>query len=153
MGYLNGVPFTWTLGLWPLWLFVNVAVLTVFAVWDALALRREPAPPAPADKGEPIRIDGKINFLFLVGIMAAVLISADWLPPRMDRLWEVCGGEAVMLVMAALSLYFTPRALREANRFTWAPITEVAILFAGIFVTMVPGALELLEARMAGNSA
>ncbi len=146
MGYLNGVPFTWTLGLWPLWLFVNAAVLAVFFAWDALALRREPAAPGPVSKGEPIRIDGKINFLFLAGIMAAVLVSADWLPPRMDRLWEVCGGEMVMLAMAALSLYFTPRALREANRFTWAPITEVAILFAGIFVTMVP-ALELLEAH------
>ena len=146
MGYLNGVPFAWTLGLWPMWLFVNAAVLGVFVVWDALALRREPAPPAPSGEGEPIRIDGKINLLFLAGIMAAVLISADWLPPKLDRLWEICGGEIMMLVMAALSLWFTPRALREANRFTWAPITEVAILFAGIFVTMVP-ALELLEAH------
>jgi len=146
MGYLNGVPFTWTLRLWPEWLFANGAVLAVFLAWDALARRREPAPPAPSGKGEPIRIDGKINLLFLAGIMAAVLVAADWLPPKLDRLWEVCGGEAVMLAMAALSLYFTPRALRQANRFTWAPITEVAILFAGIFVTMVP-ALQLLEAH------
>ena len=145
------MPFAWTLGLWPMWLFVNAAVLGVFVVWDALALRREPALPAPSGEGEPIRIDGKINLLFLAGIMAAVLISADWLPPKLDRLWEICGGEIMMLVMAALSLWFTPRALREANRFTWAPITEVAILFAGIFVTMVP-ALELLD-RTGGNSA
>ncbi len=146
MGYLNGVPFTWTLQLWPEWLFVNGVVLAVFAAGDVLALRRESPPPAPAGQGEPVRIDGKINLLFLAGIMLAVLASADWFPPKMDRLWEVCGGEVVMLAMAALSLYFTPRALREANRFTWAPITEVAILFAGIFVTMVP-ALDLLEAH------
>ena len=144
MGYLNGVPFTWTLGLWPLWLLVNAAVLGAFIAWDALALRREPAPPPPTGNREPIRVEGKINLLFLAGVMAAVLVSAEWLPPKLDRLWEMCGGEAVMLAMAALSLRLTPRALREANRFTWAPITEVAILFAGIFVTMVP-ALQLLE--------
>ena len=46
MGYLNGVPFAWTLGLWPQWLFVNGVVLAVFVVWDALALRREPTPLA-----------------------------------------------------------------------------------------------------------
>ena len=144
MGYLNGVPFAWTLGLWRQWLFVNGVVLAVFVVWDALALRREPTPLASVGNEDPIRVDGKINFLFLAGVMAAVLIGADWMPPVLDRLWEICGGELMMLVMAVLSLYFTPRTLREANRFTWAPITEVAVLFAGIFVTMVP-ALQLLE--------
>jgi len=145
MGYLHGVPFTWTLRLWPQFLVVNGLVLAVFVVWDALALRREPAvQPAPAENREPFRLDGKINLLLLVGIMAAVLIESDWLPPKVDRVWSLFGSEALMLLMAFLSLRLTPRALREANGFTWAPITEVAILFAGIFVTMVP-ALELLQ--------
>jgi len=145
MGYLNGVPFTWTLGLWREYLFVNGTVLAVFVVWDALALRREsPAPALPAEKREPFRVDGKVNLLLLAGIMGAVLIESDWLPPKLDYLWELVGGELLMLAMAGLSLYLTPRALRAANGFTWAPITEVAILFAGIFVTMVP-ALQLLE--------
>jgi Na+/H+ antiporter NhaD/arsenite permease-like protein len=147
MGYLNGVPFAWTLWLWREHLVVNGLVLAVFIVWDALALRREPSQSAPAAaRPEPIRLDGKINLLFLAGIMAAVLIEADWLPPRLDYLWELFGGELIMLVMAGLSLRFTPRELRAANGFTWAPISEVAILFAGIFVTMVP-ALQLLQAH------
>jgi Na+/H+ antiporter NhaD/arsenite permease-like protein len=145
MGYLHGVPFTWTLSLWPQYLLVNGLVLGVFIVWDALALRREATAPAPpTDSPEPVRLEGKINLLFLAGVMAAVLVEADWLPPKLDRMWEVLGGELLMLIMACLSLRFTPSALRQANGFTWAPITEVAILFAGIFVTMVP-ALQLLE--------
>ncbi len=147
MGYLNGVPFTWTLGLWAEYLVVTGSVLAVFVVWDARALRDEPpVSVVPTEKPEPVRLDGKINLLFLVGIMGAVLIESESLPPLLDRLWKLFGGELVMLLMAGLSLYFTPRGLRAANGFTWAPITEVAILFAGIFVTMVP-ALQLLEAH------
>jgi Na+/H+ antiporter NhaD/arsenite permease-like protein len=155
MGYLNGVPFTWTLGLWPEYLVVNGLVLGVFVVLDARALRGEPASTQPvswtgeegalpASKPEPVRLGGKLNLLFLAGIMGAVLIESDWLPTRLDQLWELFGGELFMLAMAGLSLYFTPRALRDANGFTWTPITEVAILFAGIFITMVP-ALDLLQ--------
>jgi Na+/H+ antiporter NhaD/arsenite permease-like protein len=145
MGYLHGVPFTWTLRLWPEYVFANGTLLAIFYVWDALALRREqPAFMQPAENLQPLRVDGKINLVFLAGIMAAVLVQADWLPPTLDRFWELLGGEAVMLLMAYLSLRLTPRELRAANSFTWAPITEVAILFAGIFVTMVP-ALLLLE--------
>jgi Na+/H+ antiporter NhaD/arsenite permease-like protein len=147
MGYLNGVPFTWTLGLWPEYLVVVGLVLGVFIVWDALVLRREPPAPAqPTRMPAPIGLDGNINLLFLAGIMGAVLIESDWFPETLDRLWKLFGGELVMLAMAGLSLYFTPRTLREANGFTWAPITEVAILFIGIFITMVP-ALQLLEAN------
>jgi Na+/H+ antiporter NhaD/arsenite permease-like protein len=79
------------------------------------------------------------------GIIAAVLIEADWFPQTLDHLYELFGSELLMLIMAGLSLWFTPRSLRAANGFTWAPIREVAILFAGIFITMVP-ALQLLEA-------
>jgi Na+/H+ antiporter NhaD/arsenite permease-like protein len=147
MGYLNGVPFTWTLGLWPEYLVVLGLVLGVFIVWDTVTLHREPTTtPQPAKIPGPIGLDGKINLLFLAGIMGAVLIESDWLPGTLDCLWSLFGGELLMLMMAGLSLYFTPRSLREANGFTWAPITEVAILFVGIFITMVP-ALQLLEAN------
>jgi Na+/H+ antiporter NhaD/arsenite permease-like protein len=145
MGYLSGVPFTWTLNLWPQFLVVNGIVLAVFVVWDTMALRREPPMPRlPADQIRPVRLHGMINLLFLAGIMVAVLIESGWLPQSLDWLWELFGSELLMLVMALLSLRLTPQALRTDNGFTWAPITEVAILFAGIFVTMVP-ALQLLE--------
>ncbi|MFO0970215.1 MAG: sodium:proton antiporter [Gemmataceae bacterium] len=149
MGYLNGVPFPWTFQLWPHFLVVNGLVLAVFVVWDARALRREAtAAVATGESGaaapQPFRLDGMINLLFLTGIMLAVVVEADWLPAGLDKLWGPCGSEALMLAMALLSLWLTPGSLREDNGFTWAPITEVAILFAGIFVTMVP-ALDLLE--------
>lgn len=145
MGYLHGVPFTWTLSLWPEYLVVVGLVLGVFVVWDARALRGEPPAPAlPAATPQPVRLNGTLNLLFLAGIMAAVLIEADWMPQALGRLYQLFGSELLMLAMAGLSLYFTPRALRAANGFTWAPITEVALLFLGIFITMVP-ALQLLE--------
>jgi Na+/H+ antiporter NhaD/arsenite permease-like protein len=148
MGYLNGVPFTWTLGLWPEYLCATGLVLAAFLVWDYLALRGEAPAPAlpPQAPPEPVRLEGTINLVFLAGIIGAVLVESSWFPQTIDGLWELFGGELVMLAMTALSLRFTPSVLREANGFTWAPITEVAILFAGIFVTMVP-ALQLLEAH------
>lgn len=138
MGYLNNVPFTWTLTLWPQYVVAVGAVLAIFAVWDALALRGETAPLLLA-KPEPVRLEGQVNFLFLAGILGAVLFTADWLP-----LWDLFGGELFMLLMGYLSWRNTPKELRAVNGFAWAPIVEVAILFAGIFVTMVP-ALQLLE--------
>ena len=152
IGYLNGVPFTWTLGLWPEYLVVVGLVLGVFLVWDILALRGArhvthlPDETRKHNGAEPVGVDGTINLLLLAGIMAAVLIESHWFPETLDRLWNLFGGELLMLVMAGLSLYFTPRTLRVANSFTWAPISEVAILFAGIFITIVP-ALQLLEAH------
>jgi Na+/H+ antiporter NhaD/arsenite permease-like protein len=147
MGYLHGVPFFWTLGLWPMYLMVLALVLGVFVAWDLLALRREPS-GASRDSASARRragvVDGKINLLFLAGIMVAVIFDARWISDELDAWWKMFGGELLMLAMAGLSLYFTPRQLREANGFTWAPITEVAILFIGIFITMVP-ALQLLE--------
>lgn len=149
MGYLHGVPFTWTLGLWPEYLVVNGLVLGVFVVWDAIASRGEPRSTmieasAPGMPRKLLRLEGSINFLFLVGIIAAVLVDPHWFPQSIERFWKLFGSELLMLTMASLSLRLTSRQLRVANGFTWAPITEVAILFAGIFVTMVP-ALQLLH--------
>jgi len=158
LGFLNGVNFGWTLRLWPQWLLVNSIVLCVFLVWDAVTARRE----APADLADPtpregLNLGGNINFLFLSGIVLAALLQAGRLadfvqaqlnhlfpcpPLQLHRPWP----EAIMAAMAVLSLVCTPRGIRSDNRFTWGPILEVAILFAGIFVTMVP-ALELLKAN------
>jgi Na+/H+ antiporter NhaD/arsenite permease-like protein len=138
MGYLNDVPFFWTLHLWPEYLVAIGLVLMVFFVWESLALR---GTKPSAVKEEPIRLDGNINLLFLGGILAAVVVECDWLP-----MWDLFGGELTMLVLAVLSLWLTPKKLRQDNNFNWRPVVEVAIVFAGVFVTMVP-ALQLLEAR------
>jgi Na+/H+ antiporter NhaD/arsenite permease-like protein len=166
VGYLHGVPFAWTLGLWPMYLVVLGLVLAVFLAWDAVVRvlpsrlrgrgaggegahypRHHPSPLTPLPQGERgavFGLDGKINLVFLAGIIGAVLIDSRWFPGVLESCWKVFGGEMLMLAMAVMSLIFTPREMREANAFNWAPIREVAILFLGIFITMVP-ALNLLE--------
>jgi Na+/H+ antiporter NhaD/arsenite permease-like protein len=136
LGYLIGVPFTWTLRLfWP-WLFTVTLVLLVYAAWD----RREHAREAVGDlkrdfyEVRPLRIAGKDNLVLLVGVLGAVaLLDAPW-------------RELAIVGLAILSYRLTDPELRKANRFTFQPILEVAALFAGIFVTMLP-ALDILKAR------
>jgi Na+/H+ antiporter NhaD/arsenite permease-like protein len=143
LGFLSGVPFFWTLALWPHWIMVNGIVLAIFLVWDTLAYRREDSAvrTAEAQGAEPLHLKGWLNVALLAGIIAGVLLQAE-LPAPTGEL----AGAMVMLLMAGLSLWQTPKGFREANGFTWGPILEVAILFLGIFVTMVP-ALELLGAH------
>ncbi len=137
LGYLKGVPFTWTLGLYPEWLVTLAIVLGIFFVWDRRAYAKERPEDLKLDllDYEPVRITGKINMLFLLGVVASVFFQVG-APYR----------ELIMAAMAGLSLAFTKKALRRENGFTFYPISEVAIIFAGIFVTMVP-LLTILEAR------
>ncbi len=146
LGFLNGVPFEWTLRLLPEWAFANVAIIAIFLVVDTVYHRREKAPDPGAPPVSPgararerFRIEGGVNFLFLLGVVAAIYFSGRFRPPPGVQ-------EAAMLAMAGLSLALSPRAARTANRFGWHPIVEVAVLFAGIFVTMIP-ALVILNAR------
>jgi Na+/H+ antiporter NhaD/arsenite permease-like protein len=137
LGYLKGVPFLWTLGLYPEWLIMLAVVLAVFFVWDTLAYRKEAAADLALDRTmiAPLRVGGLVNLFFVAGVVLAVAFRV----PSPYR-------EIVMLAMAILSLVFTRKELRVQNRFTFGPIVEVAILFAGIFVTMVP-LLMLLHAH------
>ena len=146
LGFLEGVDFFWTLSLWPVWLVGVGSVLAVFCLWDAVRWRHEPPIPAPTAE-DTLRVRGLINVLFLAGILAAVLLQSEkvaggW---TLERPWPAL----VMLAMAGLSLLATPGKLRAANDFSWGAMIEVAVLFAGIFVTMVP-ALELLKHPPAG---
>jgi Na+/H+ antiporter NhaD/arsenite permease-like protein len=136
LGYLAGVPFAWTLRLLPEWLFTVALVLAVYVVWDGRERARETVADLKRDFYEvrPLRIAGKENLVLLLGVLAAVaLLQAPW-------------RELVIVGLAIVSHNRTDRALHEANRFTFRPILEVAALFAGIFVTMLP-ALDLLRAR------
>jgi len=139
LGFLQGVPFDWTLGLWPQWLMVNGALLVVFAVWDRRADRVDkPNAFHPAKVGPtgPLRLEGwKWNLPLMLGV-AGVVLAKTLVPFPF--------GELGMLGLTGLSLAKTAKPLREANGFSWGPMAEVAILFAGIFVAMVP-ALALLE--------
>jgi Na+/H+ antiporter NhaD/arsenite permease-like protein len=152
LGFLKGVPFFWTLRLWPHWLLTNALVLLIFLIWDTRAYRRERPEQIAEDvrRIEPLRVRGLYNLLFLAGILAGVLLQAtnfhNWLSQHFDcpdpQFFKL-GGTLLMAAMAFASWLSTPRPLRKDNGFTWGPIIEVAVLFAGIFVTMVP-ALNLL---------
>jgi Na+/H+ antiporter NhaD/arsenite permease-like protein len=136
LGYLQGVPFTWTLRLLVPWLFTVSLVLAVYVLWDRRAHAMEARADLKRDFYEvrPLRIAGKENFALLLGVLAAVaFLRAPW-------------REAAIVGLSVLSWKRTDPGLHEANRFTFHPILEVAALFAGIFVTMLP-ALHILQAR------
>jgi Na+/H+ antiporter NhaD/arsenite permease-like protein len=136
LGYLKGVPFFWTLRLFPAWLLTSGTLLAIYYLWDRRAHAREAGIDIERDRREvqPLRVAGSANLLLLAGVLVSVLLfQSPW-------------REIAMLALAVISLARTPRALREANHFTFHPIQEVAVLFAGIFVTMLP-ALDFLRAR------
>jgi Na+/H+ antiporter NhaD/arsenite permease-like protein len=138
LGFLKGVPFRWTLQLWPQWLFVNGVLLVIFNVWDQWALNKDERelPGSQHEEvlmHEPLRVQGAVELLALVGVLATVLM----------------GGSALIVALLAVIGYLGGSAeRREKNAFTWGPIIEVAILFAAIFVTMAP-MLEILNANAA----
>jgi len=150
LGFLKGVPFEWTFGLWKPWLAVNGLLLVIFNVWDQAVLHREEKerPGAQLEEvmeHERLRIDGAWNFLFLLGIVATIYGAGRGLASA-GAPWRYGVQEGLMLACSLAAWLTTARHLREANRFAFAPIVEVAALFAGIFATMTP-ALLILNAR------
>jgi Na+/H+ antiporter NhaD/arsenite permease-like protein len=146
LGFLRGVPFAWTLRLVGPWALVNGVLLLVFHVLDRVYAAREPV-AAPADTAVPLELQGRLNLLWLLGVVATVFVVGGYgekliaAPALRFAAQVVC-----MLVFGGLSLATTPRRVHEANRFSWAPIIEVAVVFIGVFLTMVP-ALSFLGER------
>jgi Na+/H+ antiporter NhaD/arsenite permease-like protein len=149
LGYLKGVPFAWTLRLFGPWLLVNGALLALFNLWDQHVLAREERELAGAQleavqRHEPLRIHGAASFLFLLGIVGLIYASGAGLGNGGEP-WPFGLQEGGMLLLALGAWVATPAENRARNRFTWAPIAEVAVLFAGIFATMTP-ALSIVNA-------
>lgn len=156
LGFLHNVPFFWvTTAILPHMIFTSVALLLIFAGFDVYHVRKEKH--LKIDVGaasEPFRIEGAYNFIFLLGIVLAVVMSGYWKAGEINFLGlhlEVQNlfRDALLIIIGLMSFKFTPAALREKNEFSWAPIKEVAKLFAGIFVTIIP-ALAILKAGSAG---
>jgi Na+/H+ antiporter NhaD/arsenite permease-like protein len=159
LGFLKGVDFFWTTKamFWPT-LLASVILLALFYVVDACLWRREgEARPDTLDPtpDRPIGIDGKGNFLLLGLVMACVLLSGVW---RTGIEVGIAGTgrdlagwlrDAALLAVAWASWKYTPRAVRQAHHFEWGPIVEVAKLFAGIFLTIIP-AIAILRAGNEG---
>ncbi|MBN3757467.1 sodium:proton antiporter [Paraburkholderia sp. Tr-20389] len=158
LGFLNGVGFFWTtvhLAL-PM-LFVCGVLLAVFYALDSYYFRHreEVLPVDPSPDTRMVGAIGKINFVLLALVIALVLMSGIWKP---GITFDVAGThvelqnivrDAALIALTLLSLAVTPRAAREGNAFNWAPIEEVAKLFAGIFVTIAP-VIMMLRAGEAG---
>ena len=153
LGFLHGVPFFWTTtALFPHMLFISIILIALFFVIDTFMFKREGGVVPDDGTNEPIRVDGLFNLIFLLGIVAAVLMSgtAKWGEVNILGVhvaWQNIARDVLIVVMGLLSLRFTPFSgeLRQANEFSWEPIEEVAKVFAGIFMTIIP-ALAILKA-------
>jgi Na+/H+ antiporter NhaD/arsenite permease-like protein len=146
IGFLQGVDFFWvTMRMLGPTLVVAVPLLIAFAVIDAVLYRREGPPPAELlMAGETFGIEGKRNLALLAAIVAIVLASGVWQPGLGLEIFHVRvaldeGLRSLLLAaIALLSWRITLREIRARNQFSWFPIVEVAKLFFGIFVTIVP---------------
>jgi Na+/H+ antiporter NhaD/arsenite permease-like protein len=158
LGFLKGVEFFWTLKhVFPETLFLVAALLVIFYAIDSYWYRKEgvlPMDPTPDDQPR-FGLDGAINFLPLAAVVALVLMSGVWKPGIAYDVWgtqvelQQIVRDGLLVVVTLVSLAITPRAVRAANQFSWGPMQEVAKLFIGIFVTMVP-VLAMLKAGEAG---
>jgi Na+/H+ antiporter NhaD/arsenite permease-like protein len=158
LGFLRGVDFFWTTRHLALETFVTGGlVLAIFAAIDIWLHRREDNKPHPADPtpDAPLRIHGKINIALIAIIIAAILISASWKPgitfTLQGNVLELQNllRDGVFILVTLLSIALTTRQVRVANGFSWAPIREVAVLFAGIFICIAP-VMAMLQAGQNG---
>jgi Na+/H+ antiporter NhaD/arsenite permease-like protein len=162
IGYLYGVPFLWTLGaLWPAWLATVGLLLAAFYAWDVRAYASETAKDRRRDQVEvtPLRVRGGANLVLLASVPVAALVCTEYHlagGARLDLAWL---RAPIMLALAAVSLGLDwrttrrrtargghARTVRAQNHFSFDPMIEVALLFAGIFITMIP-AICLLKAH------
>ncbi len=147
LGFLKGVPFQWTLRLWPQWLTATVALLVIFNVWDQWALNREERERRGSQLErvmvhEPLRVRGAASMAALGGVLLTIIAAGK--AAADGRPWGGGKQEAIILAFALTAYGATSSEHRERNAFTFAPIVEVAVLFAAIFVTMAP-VLEILN--------
>jgi Na+/H+ antiporter NhaD/arsenite permease-like protein len=148
LGFLHGVSFFWTLKLFPHMLTVVILLLVIYFFLDSYHYRKESAAPPKDESDEPLKLEGYHNLIFLVGIIGAVLMSGvvDWGEINVfgiHRAVQDWVRDGLLVAMGILSLVTTSVKVREDNEFGWFPIIEVAYLFIGIFITMIPCLLIL----------
>jgi Na+/H+ antiporter NhaD/arsenite permease-like protein len=158
LGFLKGVDFFWTLkNIFPETMFLVVTLLLLFFALDSWYYHRReevrPVDPTPDTRG--VGFDGARNFWLLAAIVALVLLSGLWKSPVG---FHIAGTEVGLpglvrdvglVIITLVSLRITPRQVHEANQFSWGPMQEVAKLFAGIFLTIIP-VIAMLRAGVDG---
>ena len=155
LGFLRGVPFFWTFSLIVQMVVVVVILLVIYYLMDSYFYRKEKGSLyVYKEEKEPLRIEGKHNFIFLACIVGAVLMSGILRLGEINilgvhRETEGVIRDGLLVLIAVLSMVTTKQEIREDNEFTWFPMQEVAILFIGIFLTMMP-CLKMLQAGETG---
>ena len=161
MLFLRGASFTWFSTMWMEWLFTGSILLLLYFMADCWYYYKKEswvALSADTREIEPLRITGKLNFVWLLGIVASVAFINQGMIPAMGAedapIYLKYLREIAMLIFMGLSLLTTSKKTRyEDNKYTWTPIIEVAALFIGIFVTMAPALIYLEQnaARLGFN--
>jgi Na+/H+ antiporter NhaD/arsenite permease-like protein len=159
LGFLKGVDFFWTMkNIFPETLFLCMALLVIFYLLDHHYYNNKEEEFQPSMDPTPdsaIRFEGRFNFVLLVVIVGLVLMSGLW---NSGVVFNVLGTEVelqnlvrdvLLVAVIFISLWLTPKVAREGNEFSWGPIQEVAKLFAGIFITIIP-VIAMLRAGEAG---
>lgn len=155
LGFLKGVDFFWTTkAMFLPMLFLVASLLIIFYIYDNIQYKKEEKIPIPIDK-EKIGLKGSFNLLLILGVVFSVLLSGFWRPHIEFTIYHVhlelqnITRDLLLLALAYASWKFTSKEIRQANEFTWFPIVEVAKLFAGIFITIIP-AIAILKAGTSG---
>ncbi len=146
MMYLRGVPFEWFLSLSKEWFVCNAILLGIYYFVDLHFWKKEKPEDIAFDHTniKPLKIRGGLNFVWLIGVVLAVAIinPNNFSFIKVGTLSSFI-REAIIALMAVFSISFTKKTVRKSNNFNWEPIEEVAFLFLGIFITMVPCLLYL----------
>lgn len=152
MLFLRKAPFMWFASMWAPWLFTGALLLLIYFLVDTYYYRKEEWVNLSADSRErkPLSLSGKLNFLWLAGIIASVAFINEGFIPAMGEehapLYIKYLREMALVAMAVLSLVTTSKKVRyEENKYSWDSILEVAALFIGIFVTMAPALIFLKQ--------
>lgn len=156
LGFLKGVSFFWTtVHLFWKTVLLSVILLGVFFLLDTVLYGKEGKPKPATQSTEKLGLDGKINLLLLGGVVVTVLLSGVWKPETGFDIYgthvelQNAARDVILLALAGASLSLTTKECRKLNNFTWEPILEVAKLFIGIFISMIP-AIAILRAGTDG---
>ena len=157
LGFLKGVDFFWTVRyILPETLFMVVSLLVIFYLIDSHYFKKEGVMPVdPTPDTRRIGFDGGANFWLLGGVAGLVLMSGVWKSPvEFDVAGTVVGLPGIvrdvgLIIITFISLRITAKSVHDSNQFSWAPMQEVAKLFVGIFLTIIP-VIAMLKAGANG---
>ena len=156
LGFLKGVSFFWTtVHLFCKTVLLSVILLGIFFLLDTFLFSKEGKPKPATQSNEKLGLDGKVNLLLLIGVVISVLMSGIWKPESGFEIYgthielQNAARDVILLALAGASLALTTKECRKLNNFTWEPILEVAKLFIGIFISMIP-AIAILRAGTDG---